>query len=59
MVRLLAVDLEQGWTLSADSRDTLRSLIHSVDDLSRNGIMSCRSTLNSKSILRNISQICY
>ncbi len=33
MVRLLAVDLERGWTLSADSGDTLRSSIRSVDDL--------------------------
>jgi hypothetical protein len=33
MVRLLAVDLERGWTLSADSGDTLRSFIRSVDDL--------------------------
>ena len=33
MVRLLAIDLERGWTLSADSGDTLRSFIRSVDDL--------------------------
>lgn len=33
MVKLLAVDLERGWTLSADSGDTLRSFIRSVDDL--------------------------
>lgn len=33
MVRLLAVDVEKGWTLSADSGDTLRSHIRSVDDL--------------------------
>ncbi len=33
MVRLLAVDLERGWTLSADSGVTLRSFIRSVDDL--------------------------
>ena len=33
MVRLLAVDVEQGWTLSADSGEILRNSIHSVDDL--------------------------
>ncbi len=35
MVRLLAIDLEQGWTLSADSGENLRNSIHSVDDLSQ------------------------
>jgi hypothetical protein len=35
MVRLLAVDIERGWALSADSGDTLRSFIRSVDDLPR------------------------
>ena len=35
MVRLLAVDLEQGWTLSVNSGEVLRNSIRSVDDLAR------------------------
>ena len=33
MVKLLAIDLEQGWTLSADSGEVLRNSIQTVDDL--------------------------